>query len=416
MARFFIDRPIFAWVIAIIIMLAGVLSILNLPVSQYPSIAPPAIAISARYPGASAQTLQDSVTQVIEQQLTGLDGLRYMSSTSESTGEVTVTLTFNNGTNPDVAQMQVQNKLQAASALLPPEVTQQGLQVAKSVRNFVMVVAFVSRDGRLQSADLADYVASSIKDPISRVAGVGEVTAFGSQYAMRIWLDPTRLREFGLTPADVATAIRAENAQISAGQLGAVPAEPGQQLNATVNVQSRLSTPEAFGAIRLRTQADGSTVRLADVARVEIDAESYTTIAFHNGQPSTGLAIRLATGANALQTVDAVRARLVELEPFFPPGVEAVFPYDTTPFVRISIGEVIKTLVEAVVLVFLVIYLFLQSFRATLIPTLAVPVVLLGTFGVLAAFGYSINTLTLFAMVLAIGLLVDDAIVVVENV
>ena len=416
MARFFIDRPVFAWVIAIVIMLAGVLSILTLPVSQYPSIAPPAISIIANYPGASAQTVQDSVTQVIEQQMNGLDGLRYMASTSESTGQATVTLTFDNGTDPDIAQMQVQNKLQAATALLPVEVTQQGLQVAKSVRNFLIVVAFVSRDGRLDSGDLADYVASVIKDPISRVEGVGEVTAFGSQYAMRIWLDPNKLNQYGMTPADVAAAIRAENAQISAGQLGAIPAEPGQQLNATVNVQSRLSSPDAFAAIRLLTQADGSTVLLRDVARVELGSESYVTTAFHNGQPSTGLAIRLATGANALETVAAVRERLADLEPFFPEGVETVFPYDTTPFVRISIGEVIKTMLEAVVLVFLVMYLFLQSFRATLIPTLAVPVVLLGTFGVLAAFGYSINTLTLFAMVLAIGLLVDDAIVVVENV
>jgi multidrug efflux pump len=416
MARFFIDRPVFAWVIAIVIMLAGVLSILTLPVAQYPGIAPPAISVTANYPGASAQTLQDSVTQVIEQQMNGLDGLRYMSSTSESTGIATVTLTFDNGTNPDVAQMQVQNKLQTATALLPAQVTQQGLQVAKSVRNFMMVVAFVSRDGRLESADMSDYMASLVKDPLSRVPGVGEITLFGAQYAMRIWLDPNRLNQFGLTPADVATAIKAENAQISAGQLGAVPAEAGQRLNATVNVQSRLNTPEAFGAIRVRTAADGSTVYLRDVARIELGSESYNTAAFHKGSPAAGMAIRLATGANALETAAAVRARLDELKPFFPAGVEAVFPYDTTPFVRISIGEVIKTLIEAVILVFLVMYLFLQNLRATLIPTLAVPVVLLGTFGVLAAFGYSINTLTLFAMVLAIGLLVDDAIVVVENV
>ncbi|RKT42836.1 efflux RND transporter permease subunit [Thiocapsa rosea] len=416
MARFFIDRPVFAWVIAIVIMLAGVLSILTLPVAQYPSIAPPAISVTANYPGASAQTLQDSVTQVIEQQMNGLDGLRYMSSTSESTGIATVTLTFDNGTDPDTAQMQVQNKLQTATALLPAQVTQQGLQVAKSVRNFMMVVAFVSRDGRLESADMSDYMASLVKDPLSRVPGVGEITLFGAQYAMRIWLDPNRLNQYGLTPTDVATAIKAENAQISAGQLGAVPAEPGQRLNATVNVQSRLNTPEAFGAVRLRTTADGSTVYLRDVARIELGSESYNTVAFHKGSPSAGMAIRLATGANALETAAAVRARLDELAPFFPAGVEAVFPYDTTPFVKISIGEVIKTMIEAVILVFLVMYLFLQNLRATLIPTLAVPVVLLGTFGVLAAFGYSINTLTLFAMVLAIGLLVDDAIVVVENV
>ena len=415
MPRFFIDRPVFAWVIAIVIMLAGVLAILALPVSQYPAIAPPAVAITVQYPGASAKTVEDSVTQVIEQQMSGLDGLRYMSSTSEN-NQATITLTFNNGVNPDTAQMQVQNKLQLATALLPAEVRQQGIQVAKSVRNFMMVIAFVSRDGRLSNADISDYVASLIKDPISRVSGVGELLAFGSQYAMRVWLDPHRLNQFGLTPADVATAIKAENAQISAGQLGDQPVVPGQQLNVTVNVQSRLTDPEAFGGIRLRTRDDGSTVHLRDVARVELGAERFDTIARYNGQPASGMAIRLATGANALQTADAVRKRIEELQPTFPAGLEPVYPYDTTPFVRISIGEVVKTLAEAVALVFLVMYLFLQNFRATLIPTIAVPVVLLGTFGVLQAFGYSINTLTLFAMVLAIGLLVDDAIVVVENV
>ncbi|MBK1721612.1 efflux RND transporter permease subunit [Thiocystis violacea] len=416
MARFFIDRPVFAWVIAIVIMLAGVLSILSLPVSQYPSIAPPAIAITATYPGASAQTVQDSVTQVIEQQMNGLDGLRYMSSTSESTGMATITLTFNNGVDPDIAQMQVQNKLQVATALLPSQVQQQGIQVAKSVRNFLMVVAFVSRDGRLSGADLGDYAASLVKDSISRVPGVGEITLFEAQYAMRIWLDPNRLNQYGLTPADVTAAIEAENAQVSAGELGSIPALPGQEITATVNVQSRLNTPDAFGGIRLRTQADGSTVLLRDVARIALGSESYTKAARHNGKPAAGMAIRLATGANALQTSDAVKRKIEELSAFFPAGMEAVYPYDTTPFVRISITEVVKTLLEAVVLVFVVMYVFLQNFRATLIPAIAVPVVLLGTFGVLAAFGFSINTLTLFAMVLAIGLLVDDAIVVVENV
>ncbi|MBK1709586.1 efflux RND transporter permease subunit [Marichromatium gracile] len=416
MARFFIDRPVFAWVIAIVIMLAGVLSILGLPVSQYPNIAPPAITITATYPGASARTLEDSVTQVIEQQMNGLDGLRYMSATSESTGIAAITLTFDNDIDPDIAQMQVQNKLQLALPMLPQRVQQQGIQVAKSVRNFLMVVAFVSRDGRLDRTDLGDFVASRIKDPISRVKGVGEVTAFGSQYAMRLWLDPNRLNQYGLTPADVAAAVRAENAQISAGELGAQPALPGQRITATINVQDRLSTPEAFGAIRLRTTSDGATVHLRDVARIELAGETYGKIAHHNGQPASGLGIRLATGANALETADAIRHKLDELAAFFPEGVEAVFPYDTTPFVRISIHEVIKTLLEAVLLVFVVMYLFLQNLRATLIPAIAVPVVLLGTFGVLAAFGYSINTLTLFAMVLAIGLLVDDAIVVVENV
>ncbi|MCG6941068.1 MAG: efflux RND transporter permease subunit, partial [Thiohalocapsa sp.] len=416
MARFFIDRPIFAWVIAIVIALAGVLSILTLPVSQYPSIAPPAIAITATYPGASAQTLESAVTQVIEQQMSGLDGLRYMSSTSEATGVATITLTFDNGTDPNVAQMQVQNKLQLASGLLPAEVQQQGIQVAKSVRNFLMIVAFVSHDGSLGSDDLGDFAASFVKDPISRVEGVGEVMMLEPQYAMRIWLDANRLNQYGLTPVEVADALEAENAQISAGQLGAIPATPGQVLTATVNVQDRLTTPDEFGEIRLRTRADGSSVRLRDVARVELGSESYTKAARRNGTPAAGMAIRLATGANALQTADAVKRKLDELSAGFPPGVEAVFPYDTTPFVRISIGEVIKTLLEAVVLVVLVMYLFLQNLRATLIPAIAVPVVLLGTFGVLAAFGYSINTLTLFAMVLAIGLLVDDAIVVVENV
>ncbi|NKN32753.1 efflux RND transporter permease subunit [Marichromatium bheemlicum] len=416
MARFFIDRPVFAWVIAIVIMLAGVLSILALPVSQYPNIAPPAITITATYPGASARTLEDSVTQVIEQQMNGLDGLRYMSATSESTGVASLTLTFANGTDPDIAQMQVQNKLQLALPMLPQSVQQQGIRVAKSVRNFLMVVAFVSRDGQLDRTDLGDYIASRVKDPLSRVEGVGEVTAFGSQYAMRIWLDPNRLNQYGLSPADVARAVRAENAQISAGELGSVPALPGQRISATINVQDRLSTPEAFGAIRLRTTSDGATVYLRDVARIELAGETYGKLAHHNGQPASGLGIRLATGANALETADAVKRKLEQLSAFFPEGMEAVFPYDTTPFVSISIHEVVKTLLEAVLLVFVVMYLFLQNLRATLIPAIAVPVVLLGTFGVLAAFGYSINTLTLFAMVLAIGLLVDDAIVVVENV
>jgi len=416
MARFFIDRPIFAWVIAIIIMLAGTLSILNLPVAQYPPIASPQIRISASYPGASAQAVQDTVTQVIEQQMTGLDGLRYMASTSEATGSSNVTLTFENGTDPDVAQVQVQNKLQLATPQLPSEVQQQGMRVAKSVRNFLLVVALVSRDGKLDGGALGDYMSSRIQDPISRVSGVGEVTVFSSQYAMRIWLDPHKLHEYKLTPNDVANAIRAQNAQVSAGQLGATPAVAGQQLNASITVQSRLNSPEQFDDILLVTSENGARVYLRDVAKVELGDATYGKLARFNGQPAAAMAVRLATGANALDTADAVRAKLDELTAFFPAGVEAVFPYDTTPFVRIAILDVVKTLGEAVLLVFLVIYLFLQNFRATLIPTLAVPVVLLGTFGVLSAFGYSINTLTMFAMVLAIGLLVDDAIVVVENV
>ncbi|MDR3367970.1 efflux RND transporter permease subunit [Rhodoferax sp.] len=416
MARFFIDRPIFAWVLAIITMLAGVMAVLTLPIAQYPSIAPPAIAISANYPGASSKTLENTVTQVIEQKMKGLDRLSYIASTSESSGSVTITLTFENGTDPDTAQVQVQNKLALATPLLPNEVQQQGVQVTKSASSFLNVLAFVSEDGKLNGSDLSDYVAANVQEPISRVEGVGDTTLFGSQYAMRIWLDPNKLNSFKLTPTDVKTAIQAQNAQVSAGQLGGLPAINNQQLNATITAQTRLKTAAEFEDILLRTQTDGSAVRLRDVARIELGSESYNSVARFNGKPAAGLAIKLATGANALNTVKAVDAKLAELSPFFPQGVKIIKPYDTTPFVRISIQEVVKTLVEAVVLVFLVMYLFLQNFRATLIPTIAVPVVLMGTFGVLAAFGYSLNTLTMLAMVLAIGLLVDDAIVVVENV
>jgi hydrophobe/amphiphile efflux-1 (HAE1) family protein len=416
MARFFIDRPIFAWVLAIIVMLAGVMAIKILPIAQYPSIAPPAIAISANYPGASAKTLEDTVTQVIEQKMKGLNQLAYMASTSESTGSVTITLTFENGTDPDTAQVQVQNKLALATPLLPQEVQQQGVQVTKSANNFLNVLAFVSQDGKLSASDLSDYVAANVQEAISRVEGVGDTTLFGSQYAMRIWLDPSKLNSFKLTPLDVKNAIQAQNAQVSAGQLGGLPSVQSQQLNATITAQTRLKTAPEFEAILLRTQADGSAVRLRDVARIELGSESYALQSRFNGKPAAGLAIKLATGANALDTVRGIDAKLDELRKFFPTGVEVIKPYDTTPFVRISIEEVVKTLIEAVVLVFVVMYLFLQNFRATLIPTIAVPVVLLGTFGVLAAFGYSLNTLTMLAMVLAIGLLVDDAIVVVENV
>jgi hydrophobe/amphiphile efflux-1 (HAE1) family protein len=416
MARFFIDRPIFAWVLAIIVMLGGVMAIKILPIAQYPTIAPPAIAISANYPGASAKTLEDTVTQVIEQKMKGLDRLAYIASTSESSGGVTITLTFENGTDPDTAQVQVQNKLALATPLLPQEVQQQGVQVTKSANNFLNVLAFVSKDGKLTDADLSDYVAANVQDAISRVEGVGDTTLFGASYAMRIWLDPSKLNSFKLTPLDVKNAIQAQNAQVSAGQLGGLPAVKNQQLNATITAQTRLKTAAEFEAILLRTQADGSAVRLSDVARIELGSESYATVGRFNGKPAAGLAIKLATGANALDTVRGIDAKIEELSKFFPPGVEVIKPYDTTPFVRISIEEVVKTLVEAIVLVFVVMYLFLQNFRATLIPTIAVPVVLLGTFGVLAAFGYSLNTLTMLAMVLAIGLLVDDAIVVVENV
>ena len=416
MARFFIDRPVFAWVIAIVIMLAGGLSILNLPVEQYPRIAPPAVAINATYPGASAKTVQDTVTQVIEQQMNGIDHLRYMSSTSDSAGSVTITITLDPEADPDIAQVQVQNKLQLAMPLLPQEVQKQGVRVAKSSKSFLMVFSLVSTDGRISQAELMDFVGSNVQDPISRVTGVGEVMLFGAPHAMRVWLDPNKLINYQLTVSDVSAAIEAENADISAGQLGGAPAVAGQQVNATILVQSRMTTPEEFADILLKVNADGSQVRLSDVARIEVGSEIYDVFARYNGRPTGGLAIRLATGANALDTAAAVRARVDELKPFFPENVEIVYPYDTTPFVRISITEVVKTLGEAIVLVFLVMLLFLGNFRATLIPTIAVPVVLLGTFGVLAMCGFTINTLTMFAMVLAIGLLVDDAIVVVENV
>ncbi|MDQ7988307.1 MAG: efflux RND transporter permease subunit [Candidatus Dactylopiibacterium sp.] len=416
MARFFIDRPIFAWVIAIVIMLAGALSIMQLPVSQYPSIAPPTIAINATYPGASAKTVEDSVTQVIEQKMTGLDNLLYMKSSSDSYGRVTVSLVFDAGVDPDIAQVQVQNKLQLALPLLPQAVQQQGVQVAKSTGNFLLVIGFVSEDGKFNQTDLSDYLVSNVQDPLSRVTGVGEVQVFGSPYAMRIWLDPAKLTNYRLTPSDVVAALQAQNAQVSAGQLGNTPAVPGQQLTASITAQTRLQTVAEFENILLRTSTEGATVRMRDVARVELGAETYGFVARYNGSPSTGIAIKLASGANAMETAAAVRTAIEGMEPYFPAGVKAVIPYDTTPFVKLSIEEVVKTLIEAIALVFLVMYLFLQNFRATLIPTIAVPVVLLGTFGVLEAFGYSINTLTMFATVLAIGLLVDDAIVVVENV
>jgi len=416
MSRFFIDRPIFAWVIAIVIMLAGVLAIKGLPIAQYPSIAPPAISITASYPGASAKTLEDSVTQVIEQKMKGLDGLLYMSSTSESSGTATLTLTFSADTNPDIAQVQVQNKLALATPLLPQEVQRQGVQVAKSARNFLLVMGFVSEDGSMNNIDIGDYVSANVQDIIARVEGVGEVQMFGTQYAMRIWLDPAKLANYKLNPSDINTAILAQNAQVSAGQLGGLPAVSGQQLNASVTAQSRLQSTEQFGNILLRINADGSAVKLSDVARIELGGETYEVSARYNGKPAIGLGVKLASGANALDTADGVKEAIANMQPYFPAGLQAVVPFDTTPFVKISIEKVVHTLIEAVVLVFLVMYLFLQNFRATLIPTIAVPVVLLGTFAVLSVFGYSINTLTMFAMVLAIGLLVDDAIVVVENV
>jgi len=416
MARFFIDRPVFAWVIAIVIMLAGLLSLRVLPVEQYPKIAPPAVTISANYPGASASTLEQTVTQVIEQRMTGIDYLRYMSSTSDSAGNVSITLTFEPEADPDIAQVQVQNKLQLAIPQLPQEVQELGLTVTKSSNDFLLIVGFISADGSMQRGDIADFVVSNVQDSVSRVSGVGEVNVFGPQHAMRIWVDPDKLTSLNLTITELTAAIRAENAQVSAGQLGGLPAVPNQELNASITAQTRMRTPEEFADILLRVNPDGSQVRLRDVARVEIGQESYAVEARYNGRPAAGLGVKLAAGANALDTAEAVKARIEELKPFFPPGLEVIYPFDSTPFVKLSIEGVVHTLLEAIVLVFLVMYLFLQNFRATLIPTIAVPVVLLGTFGVMAAFGFTINVLTMFAMVLAIGLLVDDAIVVVENV
>jgi len=416
MSHFFIKRPIFAWVIAILIMLGGVLAILRLPIAQYPQIAPTVITITATYPGANAQTAENSVTKVIEQNMTGLDYLQYMSSSSTSTGVVQISLTFTNQANADIAQVQVQNKLQLANPLLPQVVQQQGIKVVKSSSSFLMVLGFVSEDGKLSASDVADYVSSTINDPISRVAGVGQVQLFGAEYAMRIWLDPDKLAKYNLMPGDVTAAIQAQNTQVTAGQLGGLPAVGGQQLNATITSQSRLQTVEQFKDIILRTASTGQAVRISDVARVELGSKSYDATARYNGKPASGMGISLATGANAVATSEAVKTRISQLTANMPDGLRVIYPYDTTPFVKLSIEKVVHTLVEAIVLVFVVMFVFLQNWRATIIPTIAVPVVLLGTFGVLSIAGYSINTLTMFAMVLAIGLLVDDAIVVVENV
>ena len=416
MARFFINRPILAWVIAIMIMLVGLLAIKTLPVSQYPPIAPPQITINAIYPGASAQTVQDTVTQLIEQQLNGIDNLIYMSSTSDSDGSVAINLTFKAGTDPNIAQVQVQNKLQLAVPRLPQIVQQQGISVVKSTKNFLIVVGLVSEDGAMDRYALTDYMVSNIQDIVSRLEGVGELLMFGSQNSMRIWLNPSKLNNYHLTTADVTAALQAQNTQVSAGQFGGTPALPGQQLNATITSRTLLQTPEQFGAIVLRTNTDGSTVKLRDVADCKIGTENYNIQSFYKGKPVGAMALRLASGANALETADRIKAKMAELSKYFPPGVKVVYPYDTTPFVKISIEEVVRTLFEAVCLVFIIMFLFLQNIRATLIPTIAVPVVLLGTFGVLSACGFSINTLTMFALVIVIGLLVDDAIVVVENV
>jgi len=410
LSRFFLERPVFAWVIAIILMVAGALAIYQLPISQYPPIAPPSISIMAFYPGASAETVENSVTQIIEQKMTGFDKMLYLTASSDSSGSCRVELTFAPGTDPDLAWAQVQNKLQLAMASLPEVVQRSGIRVAKSTRNYLMIVGLISEDGSMDGTDLRDYAVSNLEKVLSRVPGVGEVEVFGGQYAMRVWLDPNRLTEYEMTIQDVITALRSYNVEISAGQFG------GQRLNAAINVQSLLKTPEEFAAIPLRINPDGSIVRVSDVGRTELGSEMYDIEAYNNGKPSSGLAIRQAAGANALKTADNVRAKLEEMSQFFPAGMKVVYPFDTTPFIRVAIEEVVKTLFEAILLVFLVMYLFMGNMRATLIPTIAVPVVLLGTFATLALMGYSVNMLTMFAMVLAIGLLVDDAIVVVENV
>jgi hydrophobe/amphiphile efflux-1 (HAE1) family protein len=416
LSNFFLDRPVFAWVIAIMMMVAGGLAIHSLPISQYPPIAPPSIAIDAFYPGASAETVENSVVQIIEQKMTGFDKLLYMSATSDASGAGRIELTFAPGTDPDLAWAQVQNKLQLAMASLPTVVQQQGVKVSKSTRNWLMVVGLTSEDGSMDDIDLADYAQANIEQVLARVPGVGEVETFSTQYAMRIWLDPDKLTNFHLTMDDVVQGLQAYNVEVSAGQFGGSPAVAGQRLNSSIIVQSLLKTPEEFAAIPLRINPDGSIVRVRDVGRAELGTERYDRITLYNGKPAAALAVRQAPGANALDTADAIKAKMKELSRFFPHGMKASYPYDTTPFVKVAIDEVVKTLIEAIILVFLVMYLFLGSFRATLIPTLAVPVVLLGTFAVLGYFGFSINMLTMFAMVLAIGLLVDDAIVVVENV
>ncbi|GKV81777.1 multidrug efflux RND transporter permease subunit [Pectobacterium carotovorum subsp. carotovorum] len=416
MANFFVDRPIFAWVLAILLSLCGMLAIKSLPLEQYPDLAPPSVRITASYPGASAQTLENTVTQVIEQSMTGLDNLMYMSSDSSNTGQSRIMLTFEAGTDPDEARQQVQNQLQSAIRKLPQEVQQQGVTVSKTGDTNILMVAFVSTDGSMDKQDIADYVATNIQEPISRISGVGEVSAYGSQYAMRIWLDPAKLMDYALTTSDVVRAIESQNSQVSVGQVGGVPSVDNQALNATINAQSLLETPQQFRDITLRVNQDGSAVTLGNVAEVELGAERYDFLSRFNGQSASGLGVTLASGANELETDKRVRERIEELSQYFPHGLEAKIAFETSPFVKASITDVVKTLFEAVLLVFLVMYLFLQNFRATLIPTIAVPVVLLGTFAVLYAFGFSLNTLTMFAMVLAIGLLVDDAIVVVENV
>ena len=416
MSAFFIDRPVFAWVIGLILMLLGGVEIFQLPIAQYPSIAPPQIAVTVTYPGASAQTVADTVVRPIQQQMSGLDGLEYISSTTQASGSMEIDLTFKQGTDVNIAQVQVQNKLSLAEAVLPTEVTQQGIRVTKATKNFMVIVGFISTDGSMDAQDITDYVASNVQDPLSRVSGVGDYTLFGSEYAIRIWLDPSKLYKYALTVGDVTSAIAAQNIQVSSGELGGLPAVAGQRLDATIIGPARYETVGEFETILLKVNLNGSQVLLKDVARIELGAQSYATTSQYNNQPAAALALKLAAGANQLSTETAVRKELASLQPFFPPGLKIVYPLDTEPFITLSIEEVVKTLIEAIGLVFVVMYVFLQNFRATLIPTIAVPIVLLGTFGVLAVLGYTINTLTMLAMVLAVGLLVDDAIVVVENV
>jgi hydrophobe/amphiphile efflux-1 (HAE1) family protein len=416
LSKFFLDHPVFAWVIAIIIMMAGGLAIYYLPISQYPPIAPPSIYIQAFYPGASAETVENSVTQIIEQKMTGLDKMLYLSATSDSSGTSRTELTFAPGTDPDLAWAKVQNKLQLAMASLPDVVQRQGVAVGKATRNYLLIVGLISEDGSMDGNDLRDYAQSNLEKVLARVPGVGEVENFGTQYAMRIWLNPDRLVDYRLTVDDVINALQSYNVEVSAGQFGGAPAVGGQRLNASIIVQSMLKTPDQFAAIPIRVNPDGSIVRIKDVGRTELGTDAYDIEGFYNGKPSAGMAIRQVAGANAVETADRVKAKMKEMSRYFPPGMKVVYPYDTTPFIRVAINEVVKTLFEAILLVFLVMWLFMGNIRATLIPTIAVPVVLLGTFAVLGLFGFSINMLTMFAMVLSIGLLVDDAIVVVENV
>ncbi len=416
LSRFFLKRPVFAWVIAIFIVLLGALAIYNLPIAQYPPIAPPSIRILAFYPGASAQTVENSVTQIIEQKMTGLDKMIYMSSTSDSAGTSMIELTFAPGTDPDIAWVKVQNKLQLAMANLPAVVQQGGIDVGKATKNYLLAVSLVSEDGSMSKNDLCDYAQSKLEQVLARVPGVGEIQELGFQYAMRIWLNPDKLTNYHLTVEDVIQALRAYNVEVSAGQFGGAPAVEGQRLNVSIIVQSLLKTPDEFAAVPLRTNPDGSTVRIKDVGRTELGTDYYDVNVKYNGKPAAAMLIRMEPGANALNTADAIKKKLAEMSRYFPAGMKVVYPYDTTPFVRVAIGAAVKALLQAIVLVFLVMWLFMGNIRATLIPTIAVPVVLLGTCAALGAFGYSINMLTMFAMVIAIGLLVDDTIVVVENV